>query len=112
MVSSIQDGSRNAVQRMENGLDQVEKGVELANEAGCRIADIRQNSNQVSSAVISISDALSEQSAANRDIARSVEQIAQQAEHNHNQAQSTSTAATEMEQRSEGLRHSISRFKV
>jgi len=112
MVGRIQDGARNAVQRMENGLDQVEKGVELANAAGSRIADIRQNSNQISAAVIGISDALSEQSTANRDIARTVEQIAQQAEHNHNQAQSTSAAASAMEQKSEGLRRSISRFKV
>ena len=112
MVSSIQDGSRNAVSRMDDGLKQVEKGVELANEAGTRIADIRQNSNRVSQAVIGISEALSEQSSANRDIALSVERIAQQAEHNHNQAQSTSAAATSMEQRSEGLRQSISRFRV
>lgn len=112
MVNSIQDGSRNAVSRMENGLEQVEQGVELANEAGHRIADIRQNSNRVSEAVIGISDALNEQSAANRDIALSVEQIAQQAEHNHNQAQSTSAAASGMEHMSENLRQSIARFRV
>lgn len=111
-VGRIQDGSRNAVQRMDNGLDQVEKGVTLANEAGHRIADIRQNSNRVSEAVIGISDALSEQSAAHNSISQSVEQIAQQAEHNHSQAQATSSAASGMEQMSERLRQSIARFKI
>lgn len=112
MVSSIQHGSRNAVGRMDEGLVQVEQGVELANEAGNRIADIRQSSNRVSAAVIGISDALNEQSSANHEIARSVEQIALQAEQNHNEAQSTSSAASGMEEKADGLRHSIARFKV
>lgn len=112
MVSSIQHGSRNAVGRMDEGLVQVEQGVELANEAGNRIADIRQNSSRVSAAVIGISDALNEQSSANHEIARSVEQIALQAEQNHNEAQSTSSAASGMEEKADGLRRSIARFKV
>lgn len=112
MVDDIQTGAEKAVESMTRGEGQVQQGVSLAAEAGGRIADIKTGAIQVSDAVIGISDALREQSAANREIARNVETIAEQAGHNHVQARSTSDAAREMEVLTTQIRASISRFKT
>ena len=112
MVDDIQAGAEKAVESMTRGEGQVQEGVSLAAEAGGRIADIKTGATQVSDAVIGISDALREQSAANREIARNVETIAEQAVQNHVQARSTSDAAREMEALTTQIRASISRFKT
>jgi len=112
MVSQIQGGAKNAVDSMDVGVRQVEEGVELANRAGASIAEIKMGAARVGQAVIGISEALREQTAASQDIARNVERIAQQAEHNHSQAKQTSDAATSLENLAERLRHSIARFRT
>lgn len=112
MVDDIQAGAATAVETMTKGEEQVQEGVSLAAEAGGRIADIKIGATQVSDAVIGISDALREQTTANREIARNVETIAEQAVQNHAQARSTSDAAREMEVLTTQIRASISRFKT
>lgn len=112
MVDDIQHGAETAVVSMKKGEGQVEEGVALAGEAGGRIADIKSGASRVSSAVIGISDALREQSAANREIARNVETIAEQAVQNHTQATATADTAREMEVLSTQIRASISRFRT
>ncbi|WP_300437230.1 methyl-accepting chemotaxis protein [Zoogloea sp.] len=112
MVDDIQAGAAKAVQSMTMGEGQVQEGVSLAGEAGGRIADIKIGATQVSDAVIGISNSLREQSAANREIARNVETIAEQAVQNHAQARSTSDAAREMEVLTRQIRTSISRFRT
>ena len=112
MVDDIQNGAETAVVSMKKGEGQVEEGVALAGEAGGRISDIKTGASQVSSAVIGISDALREQSAATREIARNVETIAEQAVHNHTQASATADTAREMEVLSIQIRASISRFRT
>ena len=112
MVDDIQAGAAKAVQSMTRGEGQVQEGVSLAGEAGGRIADIKIGATQVSDAVIGISNSLREQSAANREIARNVETIAEQAVQNHAQARATSDAAREMEVLTTQIRASISRFRT
>lgn len=112
MVGQIQDGAKTAVDSMNIGVSQVEEGVELANKAGGSIAEIKVGAARVGDAVVGISDALREQTAASQDIARNVEQIAQQAEHNHSQALQTSEAASDLELLADRLRQSIARFRT
>ncbi|MFA7268755.1 MAG: methyl-accepting chemotaxis protein [Sterolibacterium sp.] len=112
MVGEIQAGAQNAVDSMNVGVHLVEEGVGLANKAGSSIAEIKTGASRVDDAVVGISDALREQTAASQDIARNVERIAHQAEVNHNQAQETSGAAADMEQLAEHLRQSIARFRT
>ncbi|MDR1854545.1 MAG: methyl-accepting chemotaxis protein, partial [Azoarcus sp.] len=54
-ITAIQQRSHGAVAQIEDGLAKVESGVELANEAGKRIAEIRQNTVQVDDAIAGIS---------------------------------------------------------
>lgn len=112
MVQQIQSGALNAVSSMDIGVSQVEAGVKLASQAGDSITEIKAGAARVDKAVISISDALREQTAASQDIARNVEQIAFQAENNHNQALATSSAAADLENLAGKLRQSIARFRT
>lgn len=112
MVTRIQSGSVDAVARMQTGEQQVEVGVGLAREASERIEQIKSGADDVSQAVVGISDALREQNMANQEIARNVERIAQQAEQNYVQAKNTADTAHGMEALSEQLRASIGRFKT
>jgi len=112
MVDRIQHGAGDAVTRMHAGERQVSDGVQLANEASGRIAQIKSSADDVSAAVVGISDALREQSAANQQIAMNVEQIAVQAEQNYQQARTTSETALSMEVLSQQLKASIARFRT
>lgn len=112
MVTQIQSGASTAVTSMEVGVQQVEAGVKLASQAGDSIHEIKDGAAKVDQAVNSISEALSEQSAASQDIARNVEQIALQAEGNHAQALATSTAAIDLEKLAGRLKQSIARFRT
>ncbi|MBW7900112.1 MAG: methyl-accepting chemotaxis protein [Rhodocyclaceae bacterium] len=112
MVTQIQDGAGTAVGSMSIGVNQVEDGVKLANEAGGSIAEIKSGAARVGHAVVGISEALCEQTSASQDIARNVERIAQQAECNHAQARQTSDAANDLEALAERLRQSIARFRT
>ncbi|GHU07649.1 methyl-accepting chemotaxis protein [Betaproteobacteria bacterium] len=110
-VIAIQERSRNAVTQMNNGLGKVEGGVALANEAGNRIAEIRQNTSLVEESIVAISQAIDEQSAANQEVVNSVEKVAEQAELSHRQAENTSSTADKLTKMAEHLRESISRFR-
>lgn len=112
MVQSIQQGASHAVDSMQRGEKQVEEGVQLASDAGGRINAIKAGADDVSVAVVGISEALREQSMANQEIARNVERIAQQAEENYIQAKATADTAHGMEALSNQLRASIARFRT
>ncbi len=112
MVDRIQRGAAHAVDSMQTGENQVQEGVALANEASHRIQEIKGGADDVSTAVVGISDALREQTLANQEISRNVERIASQAEQNHQQAQTTAATAQGMEHLSEQLRASIARFRI
>lgn len=112
MIVQIQDGANAAVESMRVGVDQVESGVKLANEAGGSIVEIKDGAVRVGEAVMGMADALREQTAASQDIAQNVAQIAQQAESNHEQARQTSEAAGNLEALAARLRQSIARFRL
>ncbi|BBF85368.1 methyl-accepting chemotaxis protein [Aquitalea magnusonii] len=111
-VSKIQQGARLAVEHMESGVEQVDSGVSSANDAASSLQAIRDGAGQVGQAVSGISDALSEQDAASRDIALNVEKIAHQADGNHGKAREAAKSATTLAGLADALRASISRFKL
>jgi methyl-accepting chemotaxis protein len=110
-VVAIQERSRNTVVQMHDGLSKVENGVNLANNAGSSIAEIRKNTSHVEESIAAISLAIDEQSEANQGVLKSVEKIAEQAELNHRQAESTSSTADNLQKMAGQLRESVSRFR-
>ncbi|QBC42698.1 methyl-accepting chemotaxis protein [Iodobacter fluviatilis] len=110
MVGQIQTGTREAIVQMENGVQQANASVLLANEAGTAIEDIRIGAEQVRSVVDSISSAIREQSMATTEIAKAVEQIAQSAEVEAREIQLSARSAQDLQNLSAHLHQSVQRF--
>ncbi len=112
MVEKIQNGTRNAVSSMQTGVQQADKGVALANEAGRSIVSIRDGALRVVDVVNDISSSIREQSAASSDIAKNIERIAQMSEESAQAVQQTTDAARHLQELSAALHASVSRFKA
>jgi methyl-accepting chemotaxis protein len=96
MISRIQNGTRRAVDAMQADVERANQGEQLAHRAGESISQIEQRATEVVDAVNEIQMALTEQSAAARDVAVKVEQIAQMTESNSSASSRTSYTASEV----------------
>ncbi|OYY93221.1 MAG: hypothetical protein B7Y41_12925 [Hydrogenophilales bacterium 28-61-23] len=112
MIDDIQQGAQEAVQAMEEGVKRVDIGVERAGLAGASVQRISSVAHEAAKAVSDITNALREQGAAGRDIARNVEQVAQMSEHLHVTANQSADQAHSLAQLAESLKSSVSRFSV
>lgn len=112
MIDSIQHGASGAVASMAEGVAEVQSGVELAEQAGKAIAEIKQTSVQVLNVANDISQSLKEQSATASDVASQVEHIAQMSEENSAAAASTAAVAVDLRNMAVGLDQRVAAFKV
>jgi methyl-accepting chemotaxis protein len=112
MVSKIQTGTREAVGSMQASMIKVEQGVELANQAGHSINEIRDGAQRVSSVVSGISSAISEQSQASNDIASKLETIAQMSEESAAAAEQSFEAAKQLQGLSASLHQTVAQFRT
>jgi hypothetical protein len=111
-VEKIQSGTRNAVQSMVAGVDQVRSGMALAEQAGASIVEIQTGAQRVVGVVNDITNSLREQNTASTEIARNVEKIATMVEANNASAELAATAAHQLEQLAQGLSTSIGSFRL
>ncbi|MDO6386120.1 methyl-accepting chemotaxis protein [Uliginosibacterium sp. 31-12] len=112
MVAAIQAGTTRAVAAMQDGVRRVQGGVDLSNQAGAAMQQIRDESARVLASVSEISGALREQATASTEIAQSVEAVAQMAEANHAQVSRTNHTARELVGLSARLGEDIRRFRT
>ena len=112
MVSKIQTGTRNAVDSMQAGVSQVANGVELANQAGDSINEIRDGASRVTDVVNGISASIAEQSIAGNEIAQKLEIIAQMSEESAQAVRQTSEAARQLQSLSAALHQTVSKFRT
>ena len=112
MIVNLQNGTRAAAQEMEAGVSRVSDGVELARRAGEAITRIRGTAEDSARAVSDITDALSEQSRAARDLAQRIEGIAEGARENASSAGQASSAAISMKALAEEQQRLAGRFKI
>ena len=112
MVSKIQIGTRNAVNSMQAGVEQVSKGVELANQAGDSINRIRDGALRVTVVVNGISDSIAEQSIASNEIAQQLETIAQMSEESAVAVRHTADAARHLQSLSASLHQAVAQFRT
>ncbi|MDR3351965.1 MAG: methyl-accepting chemotaxis protein [Zoogloeaceae bacterium] len=112
MIGKIQESAKEAVEEMERVVKQVESGQTLAQHAGERMAEIREEANKVSEAVTEISNALKEQSQASQDIARHVESIAQMTDENNAAAEETASGAQRLNHLADEVSKTLGQFKV
>lgn len=111
-IEAIQNETGNAVSRMTDGREEVDKGVELATEAGQSLKSIVVGTEEVTTMITAIAASTEEQSAAGEQIARSVEScsnsIAQSAEATRQSAQ----AISQMAEKAEELNDLVGQFKL
>ena len=112
MVNEIQVSARSAVTEMGLAVSQVDAGVELAEQAGRSITDIRNSTAEVARVVSDITDAIVEQGVASQSIATQVERVAQAAEENSAAAGQSSDAAAQMRQLAEQMSSMAGRFRI
>jgi methyl-accepting chemotaxis protein len=112
MIGSIQSGTRQAVESMANGVERVESGVKLANQAGATIDQVAGSAAGAESAVSEMTMGLREQSAVAQEIARNVEQVSRMSEQSHAAARESSRRAGELADLAQTLDKSVMRFKT
>jgi methyl-accepting chemotaxis protein len=112
MIGLILSGTSDAVGQMGTGVVQVNKGVELAAQAGSAIADLQQSFKQVLSVIEQISLSLKEQNAASQEVAGHIERIAGMSAQNSEATQHSSKVAYQLKALSSGLTQAVSRFTL
>ena len=111
-INSIQIGTKQAIDTMQDGVAQVEHGSVLASDAGTAIEKIHGGSREVIDAVGSIANAINEQSLATQTIAQGLEAIALKAEANHSASQSSAQSAKALRDMATALDRTLGFFKV
>ncbi|MCC5855977.1 MAG: methyl-accepting chemotaxis protein [Idiomarina sp.] len=112
MVAKIQKGTQHAVEQMENGVVEVDKGMELGRETSGAISTIRQSFDRVVAVVQDISGSLHEQNEASQEVAGHVERFAASSQQNQDATQNTSATAHQLQQLATNLKQTVSRFKI
>ena len=112
VIDQIQEGTQGAVREMEAGVARVSDGVQVANRAGHSVTALRGHADRAASVVEMISQALEEQTAAARDVARKVDTIAHSTEANNRTVQKTAESARELAKLSTELSGLAGRFRV
>ncbi|WP_051710116.1 methyl-accepting chemotaxis protein [Andreprevotia chitinilytica] len=109
-IGSIQHASQEAVQGMSGAVIRVNRGVELAGEAGKSVVDITDGARRVESEIQVIAEALKEQSEASHILAGNVEKISQMSEENSVIAGETTQLARSLRALAETMRGTAGRF--
>ncbi len=112
MIGKIQNGTKQAIDSLEVGVERVNREVELAQQAGESIQQIHSGTEEVGQAVDGISSAIREQSAASTEIAKQVEKVAQMSEEISAATQTSSETALEMKALAQSLQGQVAQFKV
>ncbi|MEM8737568.1 MAG: methyl-accepting chemotaxis protein [Planctomycetota bacterium] len=111
-ITAIQNETRGAVERMDAGTIQVERGVESAREAGTSLAQIVGNANEVAAMIHSIAAATEEQSATADQISRSIDATSSAIRETADGAAQSSLAVTSLSEKAEELQRVVYRFKL
>ena len=112
MIEAIRSGTMQAVASMTEGTVMVNAGMKLVGHTGNSMATIHGSTDKVLAAIDGISTSLREQSYANNEIAKSVENIAQMSESNYAAVCDVVSSADQLQMLSEALRQSAARFQI
>ncbi|WP_418647826.1 methyl-accepting chemotaxis protein [Thauera butanivorans] len=112
MVDTIQQSTHQVVTRIDEGVAAVERSVEHARAAGGSIDSLLSIARRVSELIGDIDLALREQSEASTVVARSVEQIASNAEQIHAVTTASSHSAESLRAMASHMQGNVSRFSL
>ncbi len=112
MIKGIQADTKGAVVSMEQGIQEVDSGRQLADKAGESLNAILGFSQRVQDMIQQIASAAEQQSAASEQIARNVESIANVTKENAAGIEQSASAAEELNRQAEGLKLMVGKFQI
>ncbi|MBK7258285.1 MAG: methyl-accepting chemotaxis protein [Ignavibacteriae bacterium] len=112
MIKKIQSDTTGAVTSMEEGTNEVERGIELADKAGASLKEIVGVSQKVTDMVTQIAAASEEQSSASEEISKNVESISKVTGETAQGTQQIARAAEGLNQLTNTLQELIGQFRV
>jgi methyl-accepting chemotaxis protein len=111
MIKKIQDDTIWAVGAIEEGTIRVDKGIELADNAGASLSNIVQLSQDLTDMVSSIASASEEQSSASEQISKNVVAISTVTSQTASGTQQIARAAEDLNHLTEDLQQKMNRFR-
>ncbi|RAJ02011.1 methyl-accepting chemotaxis protein [Aeromonas salmonicida] len=112
MISKIQNGADASIRSMENTVNNVSRGVSLANQTGEAITSIKSHAANLTGLMGEISHTLREQSTAANEVVSTVGHITSLSEQSGDAARHVSQEAAKLKQLSRLLRQEMGRFKL
>lgn len=112
MIRQIQQDTKSAVASMDQGTNQVEKGVELANTTGQALSNIQSMINSTAEMIHQIANAAEEQSNATRQIAGDLEAMTQMTRQTTSGIAKSASACHDLRSLAGDLQKTIETFKL
>lgn len=112
MIKGIQHETEEAVETMEAGVQQVDRGKMLADKAGSSLNEIVTMAQRVTEMIGQIAAASEQQSTAAEEISKSIEQINTVTKETASGAEESAAAAEELNRQAEGLQQMVSKFQL
>lgn len=112
MISSIQNETQSAVNRMDEGIAQVNHGVQLANQAGESLARINSGSGHTMEVIAGIAEAARHGQTATTEIGEAVAEIARMADEREAISRKISDSSQQLGQAAATLQSAVGKFKV
>ncbi|MDX2116595.1 MAG: methyl-accepting chemotaxis protein [Planctomycetota bacterium] len=111
-IEAISNDTRTAADRMKSCLEQVNAGVEMAEQAGSALQNITRSSDVTVQSIRTIAAAAEEQAAATTQISASVGTIAEGASETEASASQCAAASTDLRERAANLQGLIGAFRL
>ena len=112
MIEQVQIETRAAVEKMQSGTQQVEKGVEVTGRAGESLKQIIGQADRVGEMVTQIATAATEQSSATEQVSGNMDQINRLVAESTEGAQQSAKACEQLSSLALELQNLVSRFKL
>ncbi len=112
MIKGIQKETGDAVSSMRAGIQEVDKGRELADKAGNSLNEIVTVAQRVTDMIAQMATAAAEQSSAAEQISKNIEHISTVTKETAAGADQSAAAAEELNRQAEGIRSMIERFTL
>lgn len=112
MIKKIQKDTGEAVQSMQEGREEVDKGKSLANKAGEVLDEIISNAQKVSDVAALVAAASEEQSATAEEISRNIESISSVTQQSASGTQQIARSTEDLSGLTQNLERLVSHFKV
>ncbi len=112
MIKGIQNETQEAVGSMEAGIAEVDKGRELADQAGDNLSKVVEMSQRVMDMIQQIATASEEQAVAAEQITRNIDHISSVSKEAAQGAEQSAAASEELSRNADSLKNMVSQFRV